>query len=625
MSDLEVQSFIDTNFDYIIIGGGTAGLAVANRLSEDPNVKVGILEAGLLIENDDLIDIPGKKAMNNGNPKYDWVSGTTPQSGAAGRCLPIFRSQGFVLLGKSDLTNPRRGKVLGGSSAINYMAWGRASKEEYDAWGLLSEGEGGWNWDSLLPFFKKSEDASSAGRDLATEYSLSDSHISSPGVPAEDAVGVDGPIKTRYNMCNTDVAPAYVQAWNALGQQTNLNPYGGDPEGLHNCRLSVDPKSGKRITAYSAYYNPVASRTNLKLLLGVQVTKVLFRPQLVNGNRVATGVEFTANGKAHSIYSSKEIILSAGVIQTPQILELSGIGNPKLLKKMNIETVVDLPGVGENLHDHPFTHIHYQAKPGVRTFDELGKNPEFAAAEQERYNKSGQGFMAANDTMVVFTSLNKIMDESKLSAKLNGIQTGGTDGIQSGLLQQEHRLQLDWLKEGKLAHLEFIGFSLGLIKPDPDGSYIMLSTGLQHPFSRGSVHIQSSDPLQQPLIDPRYLTEEFDAFSLLAGYRALEKLAQTPPLADLIAKQVFPASPLSDEEVIQYIRQSLGSGGHSMGTASMARRDLGGVVGNDLKVHGTANLRIVDASIVPIPLAAHVQATVYAIAEKAAHLIKSGL
>ncbi|KAJ7154773.1 GMC oxidoreductase-domain-containing protein, partial [Mycena filopes] len=472
------QNFIDTDFDYIIVGGGTAGLPVANRLSEDPSVKVGILEAGLLIENDELIDVPGKMAMNNGNPKYDWVSSTAPQAGAGGRCLPIFR-----------------GKLLGGSSALNYMGWDRGSKEEYDAWGLLSEAEGGWNWDSLLPFFKKIEDASAAGQDLASDYSLSDGHTFSPGIPTEDAVGVDGPIKVRHNLCNTEVTPAYVQAWNTLGQQTNLNPYGGDPRGVYNCRISVDPKSGKRVTANSAYYNPVASHTNLKLLLGVQVTKVLFKPELSNGNRVATGVEFTVNGKAHSVYASKEIILSAGVIQTPQILELSGIGNPELLKKMNIETLVDLPGVGENLHvNHPFTHIHYQAQPGVRTFDELGKNPEFAAAEQERYDTTGQGFMAANDAMVAYTALNDIMEESKLSTKLNeiGIHTS-KDQTQGGLALQQRLIQLDWLKEGRLAHLEFIAFSRGLIKPEPDEAYLMLSAGLQHPLSRGSVVGRSLD------------------------------------------------------------------------------------------------------------------------------------
>ncbi|KAJ6589232.1 hypothetical protein B0H19DRAFT_1058267 [Mycena capillaripes] len=599
-----VEAFINRPFDYIVIGGGTAGLPVANRLSEDANIQVGVLEAGSFLENDDLIDVPGKLALSNGNPKYDWVSSLND-----------------------------RGKVLGGSSALNYMGWDRGSKQEYDAWKLVSDGESGWNWDSMLPFFTKSEDATSTGgRDLAIEYSASETHVFDHGVPSKTAIGVGGPVKLRYNMFNADVTSPYVKAWNALNQHTNSNPLGGDASGLYNCRLTIDPESGKRITSASAYYTPVASRANLRVLTGAQVTKILFKPGLVNGNRVAVGVEFTAQGKLHSVYASKEIILSAGTIQTPQILELSGIGDSKLLESMGIQTLVDLPGVGENLHDHPFIHIHYQAKHGVRTFDELVKNPEFAAAEQERYEKTGQGWMATSESIVVFTPLNKIMEEPALHAKIKEIEDKISARKREGPLNEgvvkQDLIQLDWLKQASLPHLEFILFSRGVVKPEPEESYFMLSTGLQHPFSRGSVHIQSTDPLQQPSIDPRYLNEKFvrratsssihlDVFSLLAGYRAIERLAQTPPLADIIAKQVMPSTPFTDDEVVQYIRQSCVSGGHYMGTAAMARRELRGVVSSTLKVHGTANLRVADASVIPLPVAAHIQSTVYAIGEKA--------
>ncbi|KAJ7983000.1 alcohol oxidase [Mycena polygramma] len=606
-----LQDFVDTTFDYIIIGGGTAGLPVANRLSENPQIKVGIIEAGLFLDNDSLIDIPGNLARNNGNPEYDWVSSTSPQSGADGRSLPVVR-----------------GKVLGGTTALNYMAWDRGSKQEYDAWKLVSEADGGWDWESLLPFFVKAENVepspTSVNRDLATEYSASEAHTFSPGIPPGSAVGVAGPVKLRYNTWNAGVTAPYTKAWNALNQQTNLNPYGGDTSGIYNCLLSVDPVSGKRTTAVSAYYKPVASRPNLKLLTGAQVTKILFKPDLVDGNRVAHGVEFTVDGNLHSVFASKEIVLSAGAIQTPQVLEISGIGSARLLESMGIQTLVDLPGVGENFHDHPFAHIHYQAKTGVFTLDELAKNTELAAAEQKRFEETGQGWMTANDNFIVFTALNKIVEEATLSSKIKefeaavAIQKSNVSANKLGV--QQHLIQLDWLKQGRVPHLEFLMFSRGVVRPDPSENYFIFSTGLQHPLSRGSVHIQSADPSQQPLINPGYLT---DLFSLLAGYRTLEKLAQTPPLADIIAKQVLPATPLSDEEVMQYIRQSYVSGGHYMGTAAMARRELGGVVNSKLKVHGTANLRVADASIIPMPVATHIQATVYAIGETAADLIKS--
>ncbi|KAJ7146031.1 alcohol oxidase [Mycena epipterygia] len=609
-----IEAFISTPFDYIVIGGGTAGLPVANRLSEDPNIKVGILEAGLLIENDPIIDVPRNMAMNNGKPTYDWVSSTSPQSGAVGRSIPVFR-----------------GKVLGGSSALNYMGWDRGSKEEYDAWKLLGDSEGGWDWDALLPFLVKPEDAApaSVNPDLAIEYSASAAHVFGGGVPPEVGVGVGGPVKLSYNGVYSDAIPPYVKAWNSLNHHTNSNPFGGDASGLYNARRSIDPKSGKRITATSAYYTPVASRTNLKLLTGAQVTKILFKPELVDGNRVAAGVEFTVEGKIYSVSVSKEVVLSAGTVQTPQILELSGIGDSKFLESMGIQTLVDLPGVGENLHDHTFTRIHYQAKRGIRTFDEFRNNPEFAAAEQERYAKTGQGWMASNDTTLVFTPLNKIMEESVLSAKIKEIEDAIAvekgKGSLNELLVHQYSIQLDWLKQSSVPHIEFVMFSRGIVKTEPGESYFVINTGLQHPFSRGTVHIQSADPLQQPVIDSRCLTHEFDIFSLLAAYRQIEKLAQTPPLADIIVKQILPATPMSDEEVMEYIRQGCSSGSHWMGTAAMARRELRGVVGSDLKVHGTANLRVADASIIPLPLAAHIQGTIYAIAEKAADLIKSGL
>ncbi|KAJ6543684.1 hypothetical protein B0H10DRAFT_2203183 [Mycena sp. CBHHK59/15] len=513
------------------------------------------------------------------------------------------------------------------------MGWDRGSREEYDAWETVTEKDASWNWDSLLPFFKKSEDAAAASVnwDSAVEHSRSEADVIKPGLLSRDVVGTGGPLKTSYNMVFTDVIPPFVKAWNSLGQPTNSNPFGGDSSGVYNVRRSIDHESGKRITSASAYYTPVSMRSNLKVLTGVQVclssmqgsvhaqrrqaSKILFKPELVDGNRIAIGVEFSAEGKVFSVSASKKIILSAGVIGTPHLLEISGIGDAKRLQDIGIETLVDLPGVGENLHDHVFTRIHYLAKHGIRTYatrlDELKNNPEFNALEQERYDKTGQGWMASNDGTVAFTAMNQVIQETILSDKIqeieNDIAIEKDKGSLSKLKMQQYAIQLDWLKQGSVPHIEFIR-----VVRVPQGSVAESSAQL---------HTQSKDPSQQPRIDPQYLTHEF-------GFRAIEKLAQTPPLADIIAKQVAPATPLSDEEVMQYIRQVCSSGAHYMGefapllssrTAAMARRDLGGVVGNDLRVYGTANLRVADASITPLPLACHIQATVYAIGEKGFH------
>ncbi|KAJ7223141.1 alcohol oxidase [Mycena pura] len=593
--DSPLEAFLNVQFDYLVIG---THILLCHALTEDPAINVGILEAGLLLENDPIIDVPRNMAMNNGQPGYDWVSSTTPQAGAAGRSIPVFK-----------------GKLVGGSSALNYMAWDRASKEEYDAWKLVGDAEGGWDWDALLPFMRKAEDAASpsVNPDIAMTYAGPASDVS------VDMGGVGGPVKLSYPKQHTDAAPPYVKAWNALGLPSNANPWDGDASGLYSVRLTIDHEAGKRVTATSAYYTPVAARPNLKLLTGAQVTKILFQSDRVNGNLVATGVEFIVADKTYTVSAAKEIVLCGGATQTPQILELSGIGNGKLLESMGLQTLIDLPGVGENLQDHPFIPFQYQVKAGIRTFDELRTNPEFAAAEKARYEASKDGWMRTVDNTVVFTPLDKIVDEPAiLSARLKELDGAlvAATGNANALARAQYAIQRDWLRREKMPHLEFILLSFGFGASDEN--YFTILAGLQHPFSRGSVHIQSANPLRLPLVDPQYLKQEFDIFSLLAGFRAVEKLVKTQPLASIIAKPVLPAGPLNDEEAVRHIRQTFASGAHQMGTAAMARRELGGVVGNNLKVHGTANLRVVDASIIPAPIAAHIQSTVYAIAEKVA-------
>ncbi|KAJ6478519.1 alcohol oxidase [Mycena vitilis] len=597
-----IQEFIDTPFDYIVIGGGTAGLPIANRLSDDPNIQVGVLEAGLLIENDDIIDIPGNMAKNNGHPTYDWVTTTTPQPGCNNRSIPIFR-----------------GKVVGGSSVLNYMGWDRGSKIEYDAWKLLSDAKG-WDWDALLPSFTKPEDAAPTSVDLAIGYSRTANDIFATGIPKEVAVGTGGPVKVWLHLCLVDAAPSLPSPLLKYALH-----FGGDASGVYNANRSVDFESGKRVTSTSAYYTPVASRTNLKLLTGAQVTKIVFKKDLIDGKVVAHQVEFSVNGKVYSANVSKEVVLSAGTIQTPAILQLSGIGDRKLLsaKGIDIEVKVDLPGVGENLHDHSFSRIHYEAKPGNLTFDELRNKPEFLREQETLYKEKKQGWRASNDTTLVFTPLNKIMKEEALATEIQDlekdIEAKKLAGALSELEAAQYAIQLDWLKQANVPHVEFVIFSRGLVNPQPGKSYFAVNTGLQHPFSRGSVYIQSNDPLQQPAVDPRYLSHDFDVRSLLAAYRAIEALAKTDAMTKVIQDQVAPAKDMTDAEVIKYGCD--GSSGTRRCVALQTDKTIDanislGVVGSDLKVHGTANVRVADASIIPIPLAAHIQGTVYAIAEK---------
>ncbi|TDL18468.1 alcohol oxidase [Rickenella mellea] len=607
----DVEKFHDVAFDYLIIGAGAAGLTLANRLSDTPSVKVGVIEAGPFITNDPIIDSPKFIGAASNNPKYDWVLETVPQPNAGGRTAPA-----------------PRGKMLGGSTSINYIAWDRASKGEYDSWKQVADPEGAWGWDTLLPYFKRSENAAPSLEtpDLYPGFSLSDKHVIHEGVPEEEAVGTAGPVKICYNTITTENIPPFIKAWNTIGIPTNANPYGGNATGVYNVKRTFDNQTGKRVDAVAAYLAPITSRNNLKIICGAQATKIIFQDGRDGaGNVVATGVEFVVDGKTHSAQASTEVLLCAGVVQTPQLLELSGIGGKALLAQHDIESLVDLPGVGENLMDHLFAPTQYETKPELKTFDIFRNNPEFAAEQDALYESTKQGWVAANDTTVVYYPLNKVVESSKFAELIQELEQSVAKESPNltPLQRKQFEIQLEWLKKGENATLETLVFSRGLVNPQEGSSYFMVMAGLQHPFSRGSIHINSADPLKPPVIDPKYLSHPFDVKALVAGYRSTEKIALTQPLKEIIVKQVLPPGAIEkDEHLAGFITQAAASGSHLMGTAALARRDLGGVVGNDLRVYGTRNLRVVDGSLIPVPIACHIQATIYAIAERAADLIK---
>ena len=321
------ENFISNTFDYLIIGGGTAGLCLANRLSEDEDVTVGVIEAGPPVFNEPIVDVPARCGQAIGT-KYDWQFETTEQPGLGGRTLAW-----------------PRGKMLGGTSAMNFLCWNRACKEDYDAWEEL--GNPGWNWRNLKECFKRAECLTAPTPELKEKFKA---------LYNETDHGTAGPIQTNYQPYLSDTHEYWHETLKNLGVETNEAHFGGSTVGTWTMLASVDPKTQARSYSATAYYRPVAGRTNLIVLTNAEVSHIELE-KLTGGDddddkHVATGAYFSHSGKQYFSRASKEVILCCGSVGSPQLLELSGIGNPEILHEAGIEVKVDNANVGENLQEH---------------------------------------------------------------------------------------------------------------------------------------------------------------------------------------------------------------------------------------------------------------------------------
>ncbi|KEP51005.1 glucose oxidase-like protein [Rhizoctonia solani 123E] len=591
-------SFASQTFDYVIVGGGTAGLAVAARLAENSSVTVGVIEAGEYIVDDPLIDTPQLFGKTQGNAKYDWMFESVAQPGLNNRAMAM-----------------PRGKVLGGSSALNYMAFDRASKAEYDAWAKL--GSSGWNWKGITPYMKIAEDFTNV--DPFRNYT----HSSSDVYPSQ---GIHGPIGSSYNAWYSDVTTPYAESLVKLGIPANFDPDSGNAFGIYNCAMSVNRTTGKRSYAASTYYAYNAERSNFVVLTGGQATKINFSNKTVGGNQVATGVSFVSGSTTYTVNVRKEVILSAGSLQSPQLLELSGIGNSTILKQFGIKPLVNLPGVGENLQDHVFIPTSYELKPGKTTFDLLRNNATYAAEAQAQYAATHDGIYAATHSAFSFVNLASYVNNSTIQSmktKLDQeIAASGTTAME----RAQFAIQKQWLNQ-KLGHMEVIMYPgyFAFSAPKENTAYMSLLMAIQHPFSRGNIHIGSADPLVKGIYDPKYFSKSIDLDTLVEAIKFGLKVSQTEPIASsIVARQDPTPEVTSDEDIATYIKTYVESVYHPIGTAALAPKALGGVVNNKLEVYGTKNVRVVDASVIPIHMGTHITRTIYGIAEKAAAMIKSG-
>lgn len=574
---------------------------LAARLSEDPTVTVLVLEAGDDQREDPRIAVPSMWPTLL-NTSANWGFKTTPQPGLNGRQIPF-----------------TQGRLLGGSSAINGMSFTPTSKANVDAWAKL--GNESWAWEQFAPSFAKSYTSPSAGD------------------------GQGGPIKLSVpNDPDNPWAGIWYDTLGGLGYPGGGDAFSGRVSGTFINTDAIDPATRRRSYAGNAYLGPASGRSNLTVLAQASVEKIVFDTSNTDGI-VANGVQYTRNGQTHTAKVSREVILAAGAVNSPKILELSGVGNPEILQSLGIDVVVRNKHVGENLQNHVMIGVSHQARDGLRTMDPVARQePTALGAAMEAYGKQA-GPLASSGTNAVaqlpFPGIQTEEGKSDLERLLAEHMTRPVDDkTTTDAFAKAHEdfvtAVLSSPDEASACYLSFPGFAWfqpdGLMAPPPMGpeNYFSIALLLAHPLSRGSVHITSAsagaDP-SQVAIDSRHLTHPLDIEVLARHLRLLETITASEPLASHLEQggKRNPGAPetFSDLDVARdYVRATAVGGNHPVGTCSMMARELGGVVDSSLRVYGCANLRVCDASVIPILPRANLLATVYGVAEHAASIIR---
>jgi choline dehydrogenase-like flavoprotein len=505
--------------------------------------------------------------------------------------------------------------MLGGTSGMNFMVWNRGSRQDYDSWKEL--GNPGWDWDSIKYYLQKSESFKAPPEAQQKEFVT-------PHKPSDHGMG--GPVQTTYQPFFAETHKYWHRTLEKLNVDTNKAHFGGSNTGAWTTVANVDPKTQIRSYSARAYLLPIAHRQNLKVLTNAQVDEIILEPHDDGtGEVLATGVKFTSRGRKFVSKCTREVVLSAGSVGSPQILELSGIGNPDTLDKAGIETRVANPNVGENLQEHLMTMTVYELAPEIVTPEDYA-NPDFEREADELYRTAKTGMRTSTPGSMAYVPVSQFVeDTTSLRQVAQKYATAHPRPSRDFVLNTV--LQRQFSPQAKLGQVEFIfdhsNYS-PLFQSEPGKKYASMMQILQYPYSRGSIHIDPAAAASgKVLIDPKYYQGEgaIDYEVMAQAQKFGDRICRTAPLSDIIVKRVYPPEK-PDVDWHAWVGPNTITDWHPVGTCSMLPRSSGGVVDPTLKVYGTANVRVADASIFPLHISAHIQATVYAVAEKAADLIK---
>ncbi len=528
------------HYDYIVVGAGSAGAVVANRLSADPRNKVLLLEAGAASHPWSRVPVGFARLIQN--PKANWLYSSEPEANTNGRSIPV-----------------PRGKLLGGSSAINGLAFVRGQAQDFDTWAQM--GNQGWSYESVLPFFKRMERYEGGGDDRFR--------------------GRDGPLRITNPEPADPLYTALIKAAGEVGIAHNPDYNGARQDGIAMSQASIG--SGRRMSTARCYLDPIRKRANLRI-----ETNALTERLLLEGRRCVS-VRYSVGGVAHEARAAREVVVSAGSINSPQLLELSGIGQPERLKALGIGVQHALPGVGENLRDHYAPRTRWAiGKRGVT------------------YNDRGRGLGLVKQAL-----------QYALTGK-------GMLGMVAAPIRAFVRS-----REGLAAPDLLLGWVPMLTEPGPNGPRIAAESGMtcyahpMRPESKGHIHVVSADPRTAPAINFNFLSASVDAELTVRAVRIARDIMTAPAMAPLQVTERAPGkSRTTDDEILDWVKKSAETTYHPVGTCKMGSDGMA-VVDAELRVHGIAGLRVADASIMPTLTSGNTNAPSIMIGEKVADMVMS--